>query len=123
MSERHYHKRLATGIALIAAAAFMAVLPAAIRTFRAGHIRNAEYHAAGRPAVVAPVLPSTGTISVNDAEPDELCELYGIGETLAGLIVQERGENGRYYYPEDLTQVKGIGLKKLEGFRDMIDLN
>ena len=64
-----------------------------------------------------------GTISVNTADQDELTELYGIGETLAAMIMDERIKNGDYRYPEDLTAVKGIGMKKLEGFRDYINLN
>ena len=43
-------------------------------------------------------------------------------EKLSGMIVQERKENGPYYYAEDLEAVKGIGPGILGGFRDMIDL-
>lgn len=63
-----------------------------------------------------------GIIAVNDADEEELRMLPGIGEKLSGLIVQERKDNGPYYYAEDLEAVKGIGPGTLGGFRDMIDL-
>ena len=63
-----------------------------------------------------------GIIAVNDADEEELCMLTGIGEKLSGMIVQERKDNGPYYYAEDLEAVKGIGPGILGGFRDMIDL-
>ena len=63
-----------------------------------------------------------GIIAVNDADEEELRMLPGIGEKLSGLIVQERKDNGPYYYAEDLEAVKGIGPGILGGFRDMIDL-
>ena len=64
-----------------------------------------------------------GTVSINEADADELTELYGIGESLAALIVDERNINGKFWYPEDLTAVKGIGIRKLNGFRDSINLD
>ena len=63
-----------------------------------------------------------GIVAVNDADEEELRILPGIGEKLSGLIVQERKENGPYYYAEDLEAVKGIGPGILGRFRDMIDL-
>jgi competence protein ComEA len=62
-------------------------------------------------------------ISINEADETELTELHGIGETLAALIVEERNQNGRFWYPEDITAVKGIGIKKLNGFLDTINLD
>ena len=53
----------------------------------------------------------------------ELQALPGIGETLSQLIISERENNGNFYYPEDLTAVKGIGMKKLEMFRDLLDFS
>ncbi len=63
-----------------------------------------------------------GIIAVNDADEEELRMLPGIGEKLSGMIVQERKDNGPYYYAEDLEAVKGIGPGVLGGFRNMIDL-
>ena len=63
-----------------------------------------------------------GNIRVNEADAEELTMLYGIGETLAVMIIREREQNGPFYYPEDLTDVKGIGPAKLAGFRAMLDM-
>jgi len=64
-----------------------------------------------------------GNISVNTADADELTELPGIGEAYAALIIAERGENGPFFYAEDLEAIKGIGPKTLEKFRDKINLS
>ena len=64
-----------------------------------------------------------GPVKVNIANRDELTSLYGIGKKLAGMIIEERTDNGPYYYPEDLMAVKGIGPDTLKRFRSMIDLS
>ncbi|QTE68546.1 helix-hairpin-helix domain-containing protein [Clostridiales bacterium] len=60
---------------------------------------------------------------MNSGSAEELQALPGIGETLSQLIISERENNGNFYYPEDLTAVKGIGIKKLEQFRELLDLS
>jgi competence ComEA-like helix-hairpin-helix protein len=55
-------------------------------------------------------------IDPNTASRDELMRLPGIGEVMAGLIVEGR-EGGRYETPEDLIRVNGIGEKTLAGIR------
>ena len=64
-----------------------------------------------------------GSVSVNAAGKEELTELYGVGETIAEMILAERQKNGPYYYPEDLEAVRGIGPATLLKFRSMIDLS
>ena len=64
-----------------------------------------------------------GTVRVNDADTEELTGLPGIGETISALIIDERSENGPFYYVEDLEAVRGIGLRTIERFREMIDLS
>ena len=72
---------------------------------------------------IYPVETETGgTVLVNISEAGELVSLPGIGETLSGLIVAERDQNGPYYYAEDLEEVKGIGPGTLRKFRNMLDL-
>ena len=61
----------------------------------------------------APSLPE-GPVAVNTADADELDTLPGVGEVIAQRIIEEREENGPFYYPEDLMNVKGIGEKTLE---------
>lgn len=81
-----------------------------------------SYAATGRYAPVQAVPVQTGAIPVNSADLDLLDELPGVGEATAETIVQERAQNGAFFYPEDLMQVKGIGESKLEDMRDMLDL-
>ena len=70
------------------------------------------------------LLPAISRISesdrVNTGDLYELTELPGIGETIAGLLIEERETNGLFIYPEDLTDVKGIGLKKMEQIRPFL---
>ncbi|MDR1977681.1 MAG: ComEA family DNA-binding protein [Synergistaceae bacterium] len=62
-------------------------------------------------------------IDINRASQEELTSLKGIGPALAGNIVEHRQKNGRFRSVEDLLQVKGIGAKKLEGFRDRLTVS
>ena len=64
-----------------------------------------------------------GTVRINDADAEELTGLPGIGETISALIIDERSENGPFYYAEDLEAVRGIGPKTIKRFREMIDLS
>ena len=79
--------------------------------------------ASGRKPQLYSVPEPAGSISVNTDSAEELQDLPGIGETLSQFIVIERLSNGDYYYPEDLTAVKGIGMKKLELFRELLDFS
>ena len=112
-------RRAAAAIVLMAAAAALILIPG-LRSVSDG---RETYQASGRIAETPEIEMPNGTISINEADADELTELYGIGETLAAMIIEEREKNGPYRYPEDLTAVKGIGLRKLEGFRDSINLD
>ena len=49
-----------------------------------------------------------------------LCELPGVGESLASRIIQYREENGKFKFIEDLKNVSGIGEKKFESLREYI---
>lgn len=81
-----------------------------------------SYAASGRRAVVEPVRVQTGTIPVNRADEALLDDLPGIGESTALAILEERRLNGPFFYPEDLMHVRGIGEKKLEDMRELLDL-
>ncbi len=59
-------------------------------------------------------------ININHASAEELLALNGIGEVIAGRIVEFRANNGLFTKPEDLLNVSGIGPKKLEGCIDQI---
>ena len=62
-------------------------------------------------------------LSLSPVAVKELTELYGVGETIAEMIIAERRQNGPYYYPEDLEAVRGIGPATLLKFRSMINLS
>lgn len=59
-------------------------------------------------------------VNINTASLEELCTLDGIGEVIAGRIIEYRGENGPFTSADELINVKGIGEKKLEDIRDRI---
>ena len=71
-------------------------------------------HAALRSEETLAVVRPQGTVDVNTAPADVLDELKGVGPVLAQAIIDEREQNGPFYYPEDLIAVKGIGEKTLD---------
>lgn len=58
-----------------------------------------------------------GRINVNQADAAALEALPGVGPALARRIVEERTRRGRFSSLDDLTEVPGIGEKKLEQMR------
>lgn len=62
-------------------------------------------------------------VDINTAGVEELSTLPGIGEGLAGRIVRYREANGAFESVEALTEVSGIGEKKLEELRDYITVS
>lgn len=99
-------------------AVFLVVIPA----FLQGEDSRGSFTGRGKVPEIPGIDLPNGTVSVNDGDIDDLCGLNGIGETLAAVIIADREANGPFWYPEDLTGVKGIGAKKLSGFRDELDL-
>lgn len=61
-----------------------------------------------------------GKIDINKANLEMLCELPGVGESLASKIIEYRKQNGKFNKIEDLKNVSGIGEKKFESLRDYI---
>lgn len=53
-------------------------------------------------------------VSINKASELDLKTIPGIGPVLAGRIVEHRQQYGDFQNIEELTQVKGIGPKKLQ---------
>lgn len=58
--------------------------------------------------------------NLNTATRAELIELPGIGEVLADRIIAYREKHSGFSSIEELTQVEGIGEKKLEALLDYI---
>ncbi len=75
--------------------------------------------ATGAPDGAAPG-PSGGLVNINTASATELETLSGIGEVLAGTIVEYRDQNGPFVSVDDLLDVSGIGPATLEEIRDQV---
>lgn len=58
-------------------------------------------------------MPDVSPLDINSAPVEELAELPGIGEVLAERIVEYRAEHGPFKAVEELTEVSGIGERKL----------
>ena len=59
-------------------------------------------------------------LNLNAATAEELCDLPGIGETLAARILEYRTGHGGFARIEELTEVEGIGEVKFEAIRDLV---
>ena len=112
--------RIASAALLLTVCTALCLIPAA----NARQKQEIRFRSAGiqEPPLSRIRTETNGPVRVNEADAEELTALYGIGETLASLIVTERDAHGPYYYAEDLETVKGIGPATLNRFRDMIDL-
>ncbi len=72
------------------------------------------------PGAIGSGAVSGGPININTASATELETLSGIGEVLAGAIVDYRTENGPFASVDDLESVSGIGPATLEEIRDQV---
>ena len=60
------------------------------------------------------------TININTANAEELAHCTGLGEKTAEAIVEYREKNGKYSSVDDLLNVRGIGAKKLDEWREVL---
>lgn len=65
-----------------------------------------------RTAAAEELAPEPLMVDINTAGAEELAQLPGIGEELAGRIVAYRGEHGPFEAIEDILEVSGIGEGK-----------
>ena len=68
------------------------------------------------------VQPTTGKININTATASELDTLPGIGPAYAGRIIDYRNANGGFKSIDEIKNVKGIGDKTFEKFKDKITI-
>jgi len=61
-------------------------------------------------------------LDINTATAEQLQQLPGIGEKIADRIVKYRKENGPFSKAEGLLNVEGIGEKKLEKIKPLIEV-
>lgn len=113
--------RKAIGLIMI----ILSIIACIIPVFHSNKQRIIRYRSAGEYqqwAIKEIQTEKNGSVRVNAADREEMTALRGIGESLAALIIEERENNGPFYYAEDLEAVKGIGPGTLERFRKDIDL-
>ena len=65
---------------------------------------------------------STGLLNINSCTQKELEDLPGIGEVIAGRVVEYR-QKTRFTSTEDIKKVSGIGDAKYEQIKDLITVN
>lgn len=65
---------------------------------------------------------STGKINLNTATEAELDTLPGIGPSTAKKIIEYREQNNRFTAIEDILNISGIGEKKFEQIKELIEV-
>jgi comEA protein len=65
---------------------------------------------------------TTTPINLNTATKLELTRLPGIGESYADRIIAYRATHGRFISVDELSNVKGIGVKKVEQLRPFVSV-
>jgi competence protein ComEA len=63
-----------------------------------------------------------GILNINTASLKQLEDLPGIGPVIGGNIINYRSTHGPFEKKEDIINVNGIGTKKFEMIRDLIDV-
>ncbi len=69
----------------------------------------------------ADLTPVTVTVNINEADAEKLASvLDGVGLRRAQAIVAYREKNGKFFAPEELSAVRGIGMATVEKNGDRI---
>ena len=70
----------------------------------------------------SPLVADSSKININTATETELCLLKRIGPSYASRIIAYRETNGPFKSPEDITKVRGIGMKTFEANKDTLSV-
>lgn len=65
---------------------------------------------------------SSDTVNINTADANRLATLKGIGPALAQRIIEYREQNGAFKTIDEIKNVRGIGDKKFDAFKDKLTL-
>ncbi len=72
-------------------------------------------------ASLVPLL--AGAVDINNADAETLADgLNGVGVSRAEAIIEYREAYGAFQAPEDLLNVRGIGMQILDANRDNIEV-
>lgn len=66
--------------------------------------------------------PRSATVNINTADTAGLSTLPGVGPKTAEAIISWRESNGPFTSPEQLMEVKGIGVAKFEALRASVSI-
>ncbi len=61
-------------------------------------------------------------VNINTADAEKLATLKGIGQAMAQRIIDYREENGSFKSIDEIKNVRGIGEKKFDAFKDKITI-
>ncbi|MFH1577614.1 MAG: helix-hairpin-helix domain-containing protein [Candidatus Omnitrophota bacterium] len=68
--------------------------------------------------VIGYVNQDIAKVNLNQANKEALIDISGIGEVLAGRIIDYRQVNGKFTDVEELKKIKGIGESKYGAIKD-----
>jgi competence protein ComEA len=100
----------------------VALLALCIPAFAQDGGKTRPAHKGATTAAIAKLKTGQGTININSAPLAELVRVPGIGNSLAERILERRKASGKFADFKALTEVKGIGEKKLARLKPFLSL-
>ncbi len=67
-------------------------------------------------------ISSAEKININTANAEDLMKIKGIGQTIAGRIIEYRYQIGRFASVDDLKNVKGVSVALFEKIRSRLEV-